>query len=57
MELALLIKMVPTDNIIDSDIHFTENEKEWHDKLNSFFNQIDLTRQKRIRKLVETIVF
>lgn len=57
MELALLLKMLPTDNTIDPDIHFTENEKDWHDRLNTFLDQLDLNRQKRIRKLVETIVF
>jgi hypothetical protein len=57
MELALLIKVLPTDNILISDIHFTENEKEWHDRLNSYFSELQLPRQKRIRKLVENIVF
>lgn len=55
MELALLMKMLPTDSIIDSDIHFTENEKEWHNRLDSFFKDLNITRQKRIRKLVEDI--
>ncbi|ODA41024.1 DUF6179 domain-containing protein [Desulfosporosinus sp. BG] len=56
MELALLLKMVPSGNIIDSDIHFTESEKEWHNRLNTFFSELRLPRQKRIRKLVGNIV-
>ena len=53
MELALLLKRLPT-YMIDSNFHITENEKEWHNRLNCFFyNEIDLTRRESIRELVE----
>ena len=54
MELALLLKKVPTYTI-DSSYHFTENEKEWHNRLNCFLKEIDLKRQKNIRQLSEKI--
>lgn len=54
MELALLMKELP-EYIIDSDFHLTENEKEWHTGLNTFFEGIDLTRRENIRKLSEDI--
>lgn len=53
MELALLMKRLPT-HMIDSDFHITENEKEWYDRLNCYYQAIDLTRRESIRELVET---
>ena len=54
MELALLLKNIPT-NIIDSNYHFIENEKEWHNKLNCYLNKIDLYKRKNIIELFEKI--
>ncbi|WP_243454591.1 DUF6179 domain-containing protein [Desulfosporosinus fructosivorans] len=48
MELALLFKRLPT-HMIDYDFHITENEKEWHNWLNRFVNELDLTRREGIR--------
>jgi len=46
MELALLL---------NRQSKYSEDEKEWHDRLNCFFKEIDLTRRDRIKKLSETI--
>lgn len=54
-ELALLVKKLPT-HIIDSEFHFTENEKEWQSKLDSYFTEIDVSRRKRIRELADKII-
>ncbi|MBE0501969.1 MAG: hypothetical protein IBX47_11055 [Desulfuromonadales bacterium] len=54
MELALLLKKLPT-HIIDPDLHFTENEKEWQNKLSCFFNEIDPARRENIRELADKI--
>ena len=54
MELALLLKIMPT-HVIDADHHFTENEKDWHKRLNCFFNEIDTARREGIRELSEKI--
>ena len=43
MELALLSKRLPA-NGADSDLHYTENEKEWHQRLDSFLKEMDLVR-------------
>jgi len=54
LELALLFKKLPS-NMLDSDYHLTDNEKEWQAKLNSFFKEIDLNRNEEIRTLAEKI--
>jgi hypothetical protein len=54
MELALLLKKLPT-HLIDSNLHFTENEKEWQNRLNCFFKEIDLTRRESISALAEQL--
>lgn len=54
MELALLLQKLPR-YMIDSNFHFTENEKEWHNRLNSFNKEIDLTRRETIKELSEKI--
>ncbi|MBZ9686651.1 DUF6179 domain-containing protein [Clostridium estertheticum] len=54
MELALLLKNLPT-YIVDSNYQFTENEKEWKNKLNCFFKEIDLVRVESIRELSKKI--
>ena len=56
MELALLSKKLPT-HVIDSDFHFTENEKEWKNKLNYYLEEIDFTRRESIRELAEKTDF
>lgn len=55
MELALLIKTLPPENILATDIHYSENEKEWQDQLKSYYTQLALPRQQRIKKLVEKL--
>ncbi len=50
MDLALLIKKLST-YLTDSNFLYTENGKEWHDRLNCFFKEIDLTRKESIREL------
>lgn len=54
IELALLLKRLPT-YMIDSNYHITENEKEWHDRLNRFYQEIDLAKRESISELVEII--
>ena len=39
--------------MIDSNFHITESEKKWHNMLNDFYQEIDLTRRASIRELVE----
>ena len=56
MELALLSKRLPT-HMIDSDFHFTENEKEWKNRLNYYLEEIDFTRRESIRELAEKTDF
>lgn len=53
-ELALLLRKLPT-HVIDTDCHFTENEKEWQNRLNCYLNKIDLSRKEGIRELAEKI--
>lgn len=48
-ELALLLKRLPMHEA-DSDLHFTENEKEWHNELNCFLKEMDPTRREYIRE-------
>ena len=43
MELALLSKRLPANGAA-SDLHYTENEKEWHQRLNIFLKEMDLVR-------------
>lgn len=54
MELALLLKKIPR-YVVDSDLHFTEDEKEWHGRLSCFLEEIDLTRRESIKGLSEKI--
>jgi len=54
MELALLSKKIAT-HIIDSDFHFTENEKEWQNRLKSFLDRIDLSKKRRVTSLAKKI--
>lgn len=56
MELALLSKRLPT-HVIDSNFHFTENEKEWKNRLNYYLEEIDFTRRESIRELAEKTDF
>ena len=56
MELALLSRRLPT-HVIDSDFHFTENEKEWKNRLNYYLEEIDFTRRESIRELAEKTDF
>jgi len=53
-ELALLSKKLPT-HVIDSEFHFTENEKDWINRLTCFIDEIDISRRNRIRELAEKI--
>jgi hypothetical protein len=52
MELALLFKKLSSP-LLDSDYHLTENEKEWQNRFNCFFKEIDLTKRERIIDLAE----
>ncbi len=54
MELALLLKKLPK-YLIDTDLHFTENEKEWQNKLKYFFEELDSARRDKIRELADKI--
>lgn len=56
MELALLSKKLPT-HIIDSDFHFTENEKVWQNWLTHYLEVIDSARRERIQELAIKIDF
>jgi hypothetical protein len=53
-ELALLSMRIPPP-LIDSDFHFTANEKEWHNRLTDFLAEIDVARKKRIQELTEKL--
>lgn len=54
MELALLLRKMPP-RIIDSDLHFTENEKQWHDKFKAFLAQTGKERKEYITELAKQI--
>ena len=54
MELALLLKKLPT-YMIDANYHYTEYEKEWHNRLNRFIKEINLPRKERIKELSNKI--
>jgi len=53
-ELALLLKKIPPQ-IIDTDFYFTENEKQWHEKFNTFLRGIDQKKRDRIKELSKQI--
>ena len=55
IELALLLKELPT-YMVDSNNHFIEYEKEWHNRLNCFLKEIDITRRESIRELSNKII-
>lgn len=54
IELTLLSKKIAT-HIIDSDFHFTENEKEWQNRLKCFLDRIDLSKKRKISDLAGKI--
>lgn len=54
MELALLTKKLPASPIA-SDLHLTESENEWQNRLICFLNEIDLDKKERIKALAEKI--
>ncbi len=47
MELALLLKKLPADTA-DTDLHYSENEKEWHHRLSSYLKNMEPVRRKRL---------
>lgn len=50
IEVALLVKRLPKD-MIGQDLHHTENEKEWHNRLRQFLGGIDSSRKEKIMKM------
>ncbi|KLU60155.1 hypothetical protein CEB3_c35860 [Peptococcaceae bacterium CEB3] len=52
MELALLAKKLPT---YGTDLHITENAKEWQRRLRGFLADMNLSRRERIRELAGNI--
>ncbi|PKM83238.1 MAG: hypothetical protein CVU89_00320 [Firmicutes bacterium HGW-Firmicutes-14] len=47
MELAWLLTKLPADTA-DADLHYTENEKDWHARLDNFLKEMNLSRRESI---------
>lgn len=43
------------DEISDDELIFTENEKEWQNRLRCFLGEIDFTRRERIKEMADKI--
>ena len=56
IELAMLFKKYPT-HLIDSNLHLTENEKDWQDKFSYFLTTIDTNKHIIITELAMQLDF